>query len=526
MGTLWYGGKVRTLVNENDVKEAVFVENGIIQAVGTKDELERIYQNNIDRYENINGAVMYPGFIDSHIHMIGHGERLLQLDLSEVESFNELKEILEKEHRKLPKDTWLIGEGFNENLFPDKKIPDRSFLDTISTERPIMLKRICRHAVVTNSRGLQLANIDKNTRDPDGGVIVKDDTGKPTGLLLDEAKNLLERVIPSEDFAKVKKSLEVSLNDMYAHGVVGAHTEDLNYYGDPLKTLQTFYDVIDGREKKFRTNILIHHEVLQNILQEVKIDHSFVKLGAVKIFADGALGGRTALLSEPYTDDPTTNGVAIHSKEQLAHIVKTAREYEMPVAIHVIGDLALQYAIEAIERYPVKKGLRDRLIHLQVTRKDLLERLKQLPVVLDIQPRFVASDFPWVIERIGTDRLTYAYAWKKLLNEGFDCAGGSDSPIEKMDPLLGIHAAVTRKSSIDGQCYGAEEKLSLFEALRLFTYGSASAIGEEKVQGLIKKGYRADFTIFDRDLFELENDELLQAEVVKTVVDDTIMYEK
>ena len=529
MGTLWYGGKVRTLRTEEDVQEAVFVENGIIQQTGSKDELLSRFQNEITEFEDLKGAVMYPGFVDSHLHIIGHGEKLLKLDLSNITSIEAMKSVLKEAAEKTAPGEWLVGEGFNENLFIDPRIPDREILDEVTTDRPVILSRVCRHASVTNTYGLELAGISAETPQPLGGVIVTDMNGEPTGYLLDQAQELLRGVVPEQSFDAVKKALETSINDLFSKGFVGGHSEDLNYYGNPLETLKSFYEKIDGEKVKFRANLLIHHDVADQVLKnsDITINNNFIELGSVKIFADGALGGRTALLREVYSDDPTTNGVAMFPLEELQKIVKHARTLNMPVAIHTIGDLALEYAIESIENHPPPSGKRDRLIHLQVTSKDLIDRMKKMSVVLDIQPRFVASDFPWVMERLGEERMQYSFAWKKLLDAGLMCAGGSDAPIEPVDPILGIHAAVTRRSpdeKHDG--YFPEEKLSLFEAVCLFTKGSAQAIGKEHERGLIHKGYTADFTILDKDLFDLEPDEWLTVKVEKTVVDNSIMFDR
>ncbi|MDG5787009.1 amidohydrolase [Evansella sp. AB-P1] len=529
MGTLWFGGKIRTLQHKKDIKEAVFVQDGIIKGVGEKSDLENQFKNSILEYKDLNDAVMYPGFVDSHLHMLGHGEKLLRLDLSHVESIDQLKAVLKKASTNLSQNDWLIGEGFNENLYPDQRIPDRLLLDEVTTEHPIVLTRVCRHALVTNSFGLQLANVDAETLNPSGGVIVKDSFGVPTGYLLDQAQELVKGILPKHDYSYLMRALKTSLHDLWRHGFVGGHTEDLNYYGDPVSTLQTFYDVIDGEKVKFRADLLIHHEVAPEIIVENNKckNNPFINLNSIKIFADGALGGRTALLKEPYWDDPSTNGVAIHSYETLLKIVENARKLNMPVAIHVIGDLALEYALDALEKFPVQSGKRDRLIHLQVTSVELIKRLKRLPVVLDIQPRFVASDFPWVEERLGKERTKHSFAWKTLTDAGLICAGGSDAPIEPIDPMLGLHAAVTRRKPKENhEGYNPSEKLSLFQALRLFTEGSAMAICKERERGLIKEGYCADFTILDKDLFELSPDEWLNVNVVMTVVDNTVMFKR
>lgn len=530
MGTLWYGGKIRTLKTESDVYDALYVEDGKVIKIGTYDGIINNEDLHISEEINLHGSVMYPGFVDSHLHMIGHGEKLLKLDISEVASIHQLKEELSKVVREIPEGQWLLAEGFNENLYPEKTVPDRTILDDISKSHPIMLTRVCRHAITVNSFALNQAHIDSSTNDPAGGLIERDVYGNPTGYLHDQAQELVKFLLPEQGFNYIQKALSTSLEDLYRHGYTGAHSEDLNYYGDAIKTLETFYRVIDGKKKKFRANLLVHHEVAADIVNYENNrheSHPFVELGSIKIFADGALGGRTAFLSEPYSDDPDTHGVTIQSLEELTQIVKEARMLAMPVAIHTIGDLALEYAIIAIEKCPVPEGKRDRLIHVQVARPDLLERLNKLSVILDIQPRFVASDFPWVEERLGNSRLAYSFAWKTLLNYDLICAGGSDAPIEPVNPLLGIHAAVTRRKPMESHDgYNVKEKLSLYEALQLMTIGSAKAISRENDRGVIAEGNLADFTVLSDDLFELEPDQWLKVKVDKTIVDNTIMYER
>ena len=248
----------------------------------------------------------------------------------------------------------------------------------------------------------------------------------------------------------------------------------------------------------------------------------------MKFFIDGALGGQTALLSKPYTDTPETSGMAVHTDEEIDELVALARTYGEAIAVHVIGDAAVEKALDAIEKYPVPEGKKDRLIHVNVLRDDLVDRMEKLPVVLDFQPVFVSSDFPWVMDRLGEDRLDWAYAWKRLLDRGFICGGGSDAPVEEaVDPLLGIYAAVTRrKPGETHEGYLPNEKLSRFEAVGLFTTGSAATIGKADVRGKLAIGFDADFTVLDRDLFTVEDEEILGAKVVMTVVAGDIMYNR
>lgn len=528
MGTLWFNGTFFTMREEGESIEAVYVESGKIRATGKKKDLEQQFSKTITRRHDLKGAYVYPGFVDSHLHLIGHGEKLVRLDLSEVESAEEMRHCLEQKRSETEKGEWLFGEGWNENNFVDRKIFHRQELDTIAPDRPMFLTRVCRHAALVNSEALRLAGISSETEDPVGGVIVRDNDGEPTGYLLDAATELVKSVIPNVTEGYLQRALEMAVDDLFRVGLVGGHTEDLHYYGGFIQTLTQFLRVIEGGKRKFRAHLLVHHGAIAE-MEEQGFDRGevtpFIELGAVKIFADGALGGRTALLSSPYTDDPSTSGVAMHSADDLHSIVRAARKQNRPVAIHTIGDGALDMALTALEQFPLQTG-RDRLIHVQVVDESLLNRMQKLPLVLDIQPRFVAADFPWVMERLGQERLPYSFAWKTLLKKGLHCAGGSDAPIEPVDPLLGIHAAVTRKKI--GENHGGyvpNEKLTAFEAVKLFTEGSAYAIEKENDRGKIEKGYVADFTILNQNLFTIDADAIPDTKVIMTVVDDTVMYE-
>jgi predicted amidohydrolase YtcJ len=530
MGTLWYGGTIYTMQHENHRVEAIYAKSGIIVDLGDVADLRNKYNSEIVEEIDIASGSMYPGFVDSHMHMIGHGEKLLRLDLSEVTSAEEVKRLLREAVKETPAGDWIYADGWNENNFVDRKIFHRLELDELAPNNPVMMSRICRHAILANTTALNIAGIDGNTPDPQGGVIVRDENGEATGLLLDQAQELVKAAAPSASNHYLQRALETSYQDLTSLGLVGAHSEDLNYYSGFTNTYDSFRKVIDGEQRKFRANLLVHHEVVDE-MHELGYKYGsgtpFITFGAMKIFADGAIGGRTALLSHPYNDAPETSGVAIHEKEELVKLIKKARSYNMPVAIHTIGDLAAEYAIETFEAYPPLEGQRDRLIHGQFLNEHLVRRLALMPIIVDIQPQFVVSDFPWVMERIGEERLAYSYAWKTLLENEIACAGGSDTPIENANPLLGIHAAVVRRKHDEKhEGFLPEQKLSVFEAISLYTVGSAYAIGQENKTGKIAKGFLADFTVLEKDLFQIDPDDIATTEVLMTVVDNTIVYKK
>ncbi|WP_342506999.1 amidohydrolase [Sporosarcina sp. FSL K6-2383] len=520
MKTLWHNGKFYTMQKEGDRVEALLTEDGKISAIGTYEEL----RGQADEVIDLKGAVLYPGFVDSHMHMIGHGDKLLSLDLSQATSAEQMMDMLLGAHEGLGADEWFVGEGWNENNFPDKKILTRQELDKV-TESPMILKRTCRHAMLVNSRALELAGITKETPDPVDGVIMRDADGEPTGYLKEGAMALVADLLPEPTAQSLTKALQKSVDDLLSLGLTGAVTEDMGYYGDYRNPMQAFRNVI-GPHNKFRAHLLRRSTVFEQMMEDgVAYDEPWIEPGAMKFFIDGALGGRTALLSAPYMDAPELSGMTVVTDEEIDALVAMARKFGEAIAVHIIGDAAVEKALDAIEKYPVPEGKYDRLIHVNVLREDLVERMAKLSVILDIQPVFVSSDFPWVMDRLGEDRLDWAYAWKKLLDRGFICGGGSDAPIEEVDPLLGIYAAVARrKPGETHEGYLPDEKLSRFEAVGLFTTGSAGTIGKADVRGKLAVGFDADFTVLDRDLFVIDVEEIAHVNVVMTVVAGEVMY--
>jgi predicted amidohydrolase YtcJ len=528
MRKLWYGGNIYTLHKEYEKVEAVVTEEKLIIAAGSFNELKESYPDS--QPIDLQGATMLPGFVDSHMHLIGHGESLIRLDLSKYSTKTDVLQAVKQYAESYPHLEWIIGEGWNENSWTNAEPITSQEIDEYVSEIPVLLKRVCRHAIAVNSKALEYAGITIDTPIPAGGVIERGPTGGLTGILKDQAQDLIFSVMPKVTKEYLELAMTAAIQNAYQLGLTGCHTEDLNYYSGFQDTYGTFIKVIKQKGLTFRAHLLVHHEVIDEMKQAQLEPYSGdleIEFGAMKIFADGSLGGRTALLSHPYADDPSTNGVAIFSQEELNELYRKARELGLPVAIHTIGDLAFEYALNAMEAHPVNNG-RDRIIHAQILHRELIERAQRLPnLILDLQPRFLASDFPWVIDRIGAERMEFCYAWKTLMESGIPCAGGSDAPIEPLNPLWGIHAAVTRTGKDDPArtVYGEKEKLSVYEAVSLFTKGSAYAICHENDRGMIVKGHLADFTILEEDIFTVPEDEIAQMKVYMTVIGGEIVYQ-
>ncbi|WP_407268874.1 amidohydrolase [Radiobacillus sp. PE A8.2] len=529
MGVLWYGGTIYTMESEGVTVESVYTNDGKVIDVGSYQTLSNKYKDEITEQNDLNGSIMFPGFVDSHLHIIGHGEKLIHLDLSAMTSDQEVKQSLKERIKHIKEGEWIIGEGWNENQWEAPRVIHKDELDEIAPNNPMVLTRVCRHALIANSAAMKIANISMQTEDPQGGRVVRDENGVPTGYFLDTAQDYIKEGIPAVSEEYLTRVVEQAVDDLYQYGLVGGHSEDLYYYGGFKKTLNAFKQAIDGEKRKFRAHLLVHHEVFNDMISEglvYKDGTEFIELGAMKIFADGALGGRTAWLTKPYEDDPTNSGIPIHTEQGLIDLVKQARENGMPVAVHAIGDQAVWTIANIIQNYPLYNGRRDRIIHAQIVNPELLDLLQSLDVVLDIQPTFVASDFPWIIDRIGLERAVLSYPWKTFLSRGIACAAGSDAPIEQINPLLGIEAAVLRKSSMDGKSYNKQECLSVYEAISLYTKGSAYIIGEENHRGIIAPGFTADFTVFNQDLFKIKPEKIVDTKIVMTVVDEQIVYDK
>ncbi|MFC7441198.1 amidohydrolase [Laceyella putida] len=527
--TIYYHGRITTLNPAQPRAEALVVERGRIAAVGGTEQIlldhGRAHVNKVD----LQGGYVYPGFIDSHLHLSGVGQRLRWLDLGPCQSKTEMLRAIKAQVAQAKEGEWILGMGWDEHRLHGG-VPSLRELDEASPYHPVFLARVCFHAYLVNSAAYAAAGVTEGTDDPEDGLFGRDAAGRLNGWVYEQASQPFYGAHPVPSYQEKKETIRQAMRLALASGLTGGHSEDLRYIGNIAELIRIYRELVD-EGVKFRTHHLLYHPYLNGLrelaAEELAPDPWF-SLGAVKMFADGSIGGRTALLSEPYADDPHQVGVAIHELAELKELALQAASFGRPIAVHAIGDEAAARVIATMEQVPVQgNALRHRLIHGQFLRADLISRLQRLDVVVDIQPRFVASDFPWVLERVGERRITYAYAWKTLLQAGIPCAAGSDSPIEPLHPLLGLHAAVTRRrleEPSDHPGYLPEQKLRPLEAMRLFTQGSAYAEGQENERGLIAVGRWADLTVYDRDILTCPAEEWLAAETLWTVVNGEVAY--
>ncbi|OBZ11969.1 hydrolase [Bacillus sp. FJAT-27264] len=522
---LYKNGK---LPSRHGAADAIVAENGVITAVGKGKELSLQLAGRSYSTVDWEGAHVLPGLVDSHLHLGMHGMKLDMLDFTGVSSKEEMLRMIRERAEVTPAGQWILGLGWNENEFSPAVAPHIGELNEITDRHPVFLTRTCFHAYLGNSEAFRRAGISEGTPDFASGAYGRGEDGRLNGWVYEDASAPFMAVQPAPDYAAKKEAMRRGYLDALAHGITAVHTEDLRLL-DSVETMLRIHRELKEEGLFFRTHQLLYNTYLPEVealgLRAGQGDE-WLRLGAVKLFTDGAIGGRTALLEQPYSDAPHTSGIAIYTQEQIHEITAAARRLGFPIAVHAIGDAAAHMTLTAMEHspLPMSAALPDRFIHAQVLNAGLVQRMKQLRLIADIQPRFVASDFPWVLDRVGTERRDYLYAWNKLLSSGIPCAGGSDAPIEPINPFLGLHAAVTRRKPEESHAgYLPEEKLSVEEAVELFTSGSAVAAGEEHERGAIAPGRWADFTVIDRDI-HADPQELLQVKVQMTVVNGQVAY--
>lgn len=525
-----YNGRVIDLAASPGKATAVLTEGGRIKAVGADDEIRRAARPGTPAVD-LDGMTVVPGFIDSHLHLLGLGLSLDNLDLTGVSSIAELTRLVAEKAAGQPAGEWVVGRGWDQDLFAEGRYPNRQDLDRAAPDRPVSLVRNCGHVTVANTAALRLSGITRDTADPTGGHLDRDETGEPTGVLREAGKGLLRTPAPGRE--RLERALGLAVRRALAAGVTSVHTEDTRGLG--FATVHDVYRQALGPEGlPFRVSIDPAYEHLDEVLaagMRTGSGDEYVKVGAVKLFADGSLGASTAALVEPYGDDATSKGIPVLDPRELRDRVRRVHGHGLQLATHAIGDRAVEMTLEAyrqaLEEIP-RPSHRHRIIHCQVMRPDQFRWFAALGLVADIQPKFVTTDMRWAEKRLGPERTKTAYAWKTFIDAGIHVAGGSDCPVEPLDPALGIYSAVTRQD-LDGRPPGGwlpDQRLTVDEALRLFTVGGAYAAFEERDRGSVEPGKLADLTVLRQDPLTIPPEELKDLQVEMTIVGGRIAFSR
>ena len=529
---LLVNGSFRLHASDGRKREALAVYRGRVLWAGDAASAREAFPGGVEpEVVDLGGKTALPGFIDSHLHLMNLGLGLRNLQLSEVKSITELKEKVSERARSLGPGEWIVGRGWDQDYFVEKRYPTKRDLDEAAPGLPVYLTRACGHIAVLSSKALSIAGITAETPDPPGGIIDRDMYGEPTGVLRESAQGLARSKMPDPSPETMLSATEEGMKYLLSKGITSIHPND--GYGGFAGTLEIYMKAqADGIPLRVYWDIPFDYmqEVSETPLRTGDGD-DYLRIGAIKMFADGSLGGRTAALEAPYSDDPRNSGILVVSEEELKRRVHTAHALGMQVAVHAIGDRAVRVSLEAVSdaqsRLP-RKSLRHRLVHTQILSPSLITEMRRVGVVADVQPKFLTTDMRWAQQRVGPERMRWSYSWHTMLKAGIPLAGGSDSPVEPPDPLFGIYAAVTRKD-LDGRPKGAfypNERVSVEEAVRMFTVGGAYAAFQEDQKGSLEPGKLADFVVLSDDPFRVSPEAIKDLEVLMTVVGGEVAYQK
>ena len=517
--------------------QAIAVKDGRILAVGSEAEVGKFHGKDT-KIVDLGGHFAMPGFNDAHTHTAEAGREKLNVDLVGVTSLDEMKARIEARAKVTPAGEWIVGYGWDHTTWPDKKLPTREDIGSVTAGHPAFFVRVDGHIAVADTAALLAAGVTKGTAPPQGGAIDHDANGNPTGIVREGAQKLIIVKIPRPTAAKRRQALEIALNDAAAHGITSV--QDFSDWEDFL--------VMEEMERDGALPVRVSEWLAfvdpVNVLEEHRARHPhtdpMLHTGMLKGFMDGSLGSRTAALLAPYSDDPKNSGLPQFTQEQLNSMTRERVKAGFQIGFHAIGDRATAMALEAfsegereIRENQLKEGdtsatqddFRFRIEHDQVVTAEQVPQYAKLGVIASVQPNHLLTDMNWAEERIGPERAKYSYPWGDFVKNKVMLAFGTDYPVEPITPFRGLYCAVTRMNEAGTKSYFPEQKLSRHDAIAAYTTGSAYAEYAEKEKGLLAPGMLADFVVLDRDLTRVSPHDILGTKVLRTVVGGKTVYE-
>lgn len=503
----------------------------------TDDKIDKIYssEEQLPNAKNITvidgkGKTLIPGLIDSHGHILSYGLSLLQADLVNTTSAQDAVNKTLNYAKNNTQLTWIQGRGWNQTQWPSNAFPTAASLDKYFPDQPVWLARVDGHAGWANSKAMALAGITKDTLSPDGGEIIKDKNGMPTGVFIDNAMDLINQSIAPLTVQEQKQVLVKAMDSLASFGLTSVHDAGID-----TDNLNAFKALSQENAMSIRVNAMLYlpsanwQQTLANGQYRSKDD--MFTFNSVKIQADGALGSRGAALIEDYSDHAGHKGLLLNTPKAFENLVDTSMRLGFQVNSHAIGDNANKLVLDTYEKYikaTKTKDLRHRVEHAQVLRIEDIPRFSELDVIAAMQATHATSDKNMAQERLGPTRILGAYAWRKLLNANAIIAAGSDFPVESPNPFFGLHASITRQDHTNSPQGGwfADEKMTPLEAFRSFTIDAAYSGHQENIIGSLAKGKKADFILLDRNIFTMPEQDIWQVTVDKTWVDGKLVYKK
>lgn len=522
--------EVHTMDRNQTAAEAIAILGNRIVAVGSNKDIKKLAGGQTKQIDAKRQLVL-PGFNDAHTHFMSGGFQLSSVDLREANTPQEFAERIRDFAAKLPKGRWITGGDWDHERWPEAKLPTKELIDPYTQNTPVFVNRLDGHMALANSLALKLAGVTRETKEPDGGVIVRNPkTGEPTGILKDAAQNFVWRIIPDPSFEEKLAAARAASNHAASLGVTSV--QDMSAGVD----VGVYQMLLDRRELKTRIYAMWPLPRWDRLAQTGVRAHfgsAMLRRGGLKGFSDGSLGSTTALFFDPYLDAPETRGIGsdeMFPEGAMLERIRGADKAGLQVMIHAIGDKANNLILSMYEQVEHENGDRDRrfrIEHAQHLRAQDIPRFARDKVIASMQPYHAIDDGRWAEKRIGTQRAKTTYAFRSLLDSGATLAFGTDWTVAPLDPLLSIYAAVTRRT-LDGKHpngWVPEQKISVEEAVRAYTAGSAYAEFQEDEKGTLTPGKLADIVILSRDIFKIDPKEIDKVKVVMTIMDGRIVYE-
>lgn len=502
---------------------AIYVEDGVILQVGLASDLQRAHPN--ARVVDTSNATILPGLTDAHAHLYGLGQSLDTVSLTGTRSYDEVIARVKTRAATTPAGQWILGRGWDQNDWTVKEFPTAAALDAAVPDHPVLLDRVDGHAALANTAALRAAGVTAATADPEGGKVIRDANGSPTGTFVDAATALIEAHVPPATVEQRKARVLAAARAIAATGLTEVHDAGID-----AATITAVKQLID--EKQFPIRVYAMLSDNDSLLRTWFASGPLVDYGgrltvrSVKLYADGALGSRGAALLAPYSDDHGNSGLLVSRPEHLEDVARRARAAGFQVNAHAIGDRGVRNVIDAYVSAGATASDRFRVEHLQVIAPADVPRLVERGIIASMQPTHATSDMYWAEARVGSERVQGAYAWRTILDAGGKLALGSDFPVEEVNPFFGIYAAVTRQDQAGTPAGGwyPSQGLTLTEAIRGFTRDAAWAAFEERSRGTIEPGNLADLTVVEGDLYAMPATELYKAKVRYTVVGGEVVY--
>ncbi|EGN75146.1 Putative TIM-barrel fold metal-dependent hydrolase [Idiomarina sp. A28L] len=490
-------------------------------------------QQLIEQYEgarkiNLLGRTVLPGLIDSHGHISSLGENLSLVDVRGTTSRTQAVAAVANYAHKNQHHEWIVGRGWNQELWPDRRFPTRQDLDEVINDRPVWLVRVDAHAGWANSKALEMAGINDDTVDPPGGQIIRDSSGKATGVLIDTAMAMVQQALPIATDEQLTDINNKAFEHLLSLGITQVHDA-----GVDARRLGIFRDLAAEGELPLRVNAMIASS--EPTLAELLAAGTFrsaddmLQINSVKVYGDGALGSRGARLIEPYSDDEGNTGLLINPEERVRELFTVTHNSGFQINYHAIGDYTNRLALNEFERLPASEHeYRHRVEHAQIVSMDDIPRFLALNIIPSMQPTHATSDMNMAEDRVGSERIAGAYAWREFLDQGSLIAAGSDFPVELANPFYGIHAAVTRQDRDNQPVEGwyPEQRMSLQEALRSFTLDAAYAGHLDNVTGTLEPGKWADFIVLDQNPMRIKPEDLWRIRIEYTFVAGKKVYKR